>query len=84
MDAVSNLELFGYTASVIIAISLMMKDIVKLRWLNFAGCGMFVIYGMAISAWPVAAMNTSVCCINLYHLLKIYRAKHIEQQEAQL
>ncbi|MGI2260257.1 YgjV family protein [Shewanella sp. GXUN23E] len=72
MDTV---EIIGYAASVMVAISLMMKDIIWLRWLNFSGCTLFVIYGVAISAWPVAGMNAFVACINIYHLLKIYRAK---------
>ncbi|MCF1428712.1 MAG: uroporphyrinogen decarboxylase [Shewanella sp.] len=72
MDTV---EITGYAASVMVAISLMMKDIIWLRWLNFTGCTLFVIYGVAISAWPVAGMNAFVACINIYHLIKIYRAK---------
>jgi hypothetical protein len=34
-----------------------------------------VVYGVFISAWPVAGMNAFVACINIYHLTKIYRAK---------
>jgi hypothetical protein len=33
----SLLELFGYFASVLIAVSLMMSNIKKLRWINFFG-----------------------------------------------
>ncbi|BAJ03773.1 YgjV family protein [Shewanella violacea] len=71
----STIEIIGYFASVMVAISLMMKDIIWLRCLNFAGCSLFVIYGIYISAWPVAGMNAFVACINIYHLIKIYRTK---------
>ncbi|EDQ02654.1 YgjV family protein [Shewanella benthica] len=71
----STIEIIGYFASVMVAISLMMKDIIWLRCLNFAGCSLFVVYGIYISAWPVAGMNAFVACINIYHLIKIYRAK---------
>ncbi|WP_133408668.1 YgjV family protein [Parashewanella tropica] len=69
----SLVEFIGYSASVIVAVSLMMKNIVWLRVLNFIGCFLFVIYGTEIQAWPVAGMNAFVCCINVYHLVKLYR-----------
>ncbi|MBT1446415.1 YgjV family protein [Shewanella sp. JM162201] len=75
MEALNMTEIVGYMASVMVAISLMMKDIIWLRWLNFIGCSLFVVYGVAITAWPVAGMNAFVACINIYHLFKIYRAK---------
>ncbi|QSX29714.1 MULTISPECIES: YgjV family protein [Shewanella] len=75
MEALNLIEIIGYAASVMVAISLMMKDIIWLRWLNFVGCSLFVVYGVAITAWPVAGMNAFVACINIYHLIKIYRNK---------
>jgi hypothetical protein len=65
MENINIIEVLGYTASVMVAISLMMKDIVLLRWLNFIGCSFFVAYGYAIEAWPVAGMNAFVACINI-------------------
>lgn len=38
MENINIIEVLGYAASVMVAISLMMKDIVLLRWLNFIGC----------------------------------------------
>ncbi|WP_144211372.1 YgjV family protein [Shewanella donghaensis] len=74
MDAVNVVEIIGYAASVMVAISLMMKDIIWLRCLNFVGCSLFVVYGVQIEAWPVAGMNAFVAGINIFHLIKIYRA----------
>ena len=76
MEAINTIEIIGYAASVMVAISLMMKDIIKLRCLNFTGCTLFVIYGSSIEAWPVAGMNAFVACINIYHLLKLYRNRN--------
>ena len=53
MEAVNTIEIIAGFASVMVAISLMMKNIIWLRWLNFVGCTLFVIYAF-ISAWPVA------------------------------
>ncbi|KFZ36785.1 uroporphyrinogen decarboxylase [Shewanella mangrovi] len=75
MDALNTVELVGYSASLMVAISLMMKDIIWLRWLNFVGCVLFVIYGAAITAWPVAAMNAFVGVVNVIHLVRLYRYK---------
>ena len=75
MEAINAVEIIGYFASIMVAISLTMKNIIWLRWLNFVGCTLFVIYGVFISAWPVAGMNAFVAGINIYHLIKIYRAK---------
>ncbi|MCG9730321.1 uroporphyrinogen decarboxylase [Shewanella sp. Isolate13] len=79
MEAVNTIEIIGYSASVMVAISLMMKDIIWLRCLNFTGCALFVIYGASIEAWPVAGMNAFVACINVYHLLKLYRNRNNPQ-----
>ncbi|MBB1322884.1 MULTISPECIES: YgjV family protein [Shewanella] len=82
MENINIIEILGYVASVMVAISLMMKDIILLRWLNFTGCAFFVAYGYAIEAWPVAGMNAFVACINIYHLVKIYRNKGQQAQTA--
>ncbi len=69
-------EVIGHFASVMVAISLMMKNIVWLRCLNFVGCSLFVAYGLAIDATPVASMNAFVACINIYYLAKMYWANN--------
>lgn len=82
MEGINMVEILGYIASVMVAISLMMKDIILLRWLNFVGCALFATYGWMIEAWPVAGMNAFVACINIYHLVKIYRTKSQELNAA--
>jgi hypothetical protein len=67
------IELYGYLGSFIIAISLMMSDIRRLRWLNMLGAVVFSSYGFIISAWPVLVLNAFIALINLYHILALYR-----------
>ncbi|WP_220720488.1 hypothetical protein [Agarivorans litoreus] len=69
-------EWFGYLASVVVAISLTMNSIVKLRWLNMVGAALFSIYGFIIGAMPVALLNLFIVFANIYYLLGIYRSKH--------
>lgn len=66
-------ELIGYAASLLVAISLMMSAIVKLRIVNLIGAFTFSIYGMLIGSIPVAAMNGFIVLINIYYLVQIYR-----------
>ncbi len=70
-------EIIGYSASVFVAVSLMMTNIVKLRWINLTGCILFVVYGIIISAWPVALMNGFCVGINIFSLLKMSRKKKL-------
>ncbi len=76
MDSVI-LEYLGYAASVIIAISMTMSSILKFRWINFAGAALFSVYGILIDAWPVAALNFLIVCVDVYYLIGIYAKKEV-------
>jgi hypothetical protein len=67
-------EILGYTGSVLIAVSLMMKDVVRLRYYNMAGAAAFALYGLLISAWPVFLLNAFNAAINLYHVVALARS----------
>lgn len=71
----SVLEIIGYAASVITAVSLMMKNIRHLRRWNFIGAAVFSLYGALIGAWPVFAMNAFVACVDIYYLIRMNRNK---------
>ncbi|KAB0465392.1 YgjV family protein [Vibrio kanaloae] len=71
-------EILGYAASIMVAISLTMKDIVRLRVLNFIGCALFTTYGVMIDAWPVVATNGFIACVNIYFLAKMQKEKKTE------
>ena len=45
MFGIPAIEWVGYAASIMIAISLIMTNIVKLRIINSIGCILFAIYG---------------------------------------
>lgn len=71
MFSFEYIELVGYAASILIAISLTMTDIYKLRIINFLGCLMFVIYGLNLRVYPVALANSIIILINIYNLYKL-------------
>ncbi|WP_174329847.1 YgjV family protein [Vibrio tubiashii] len=77
-------EILGYAASIMVAISLTMKDIVRLRVLNFIGCALFTAYGLMIDAWPVVVTNGFIACVNVYFLAKMQSEKKASKLKAPL
>lgn len=63
-------EILGYVAMVLVALSFLLKDVIKLRVVNSLGCACFVAYGLLIDSIPVTGLNALVVCINLYYIFK--------------
>ena len=72
---ISLLEWIGYLSSILVAVSLTMSSIVKLRWYNLVGAGIFSFYGFAIGSLPVGLLNLFIVFANIYYLTKIYNRK---------
>ncbi len=75
MDTHFWLEMVGYLGSVLVAISLMMRALLRLRIINTLGCVVFVVYGILIHAYPVAILNGFVACVNVYYLTRMLAQK---------
>lgn len=71
MDTYLIYEIIGYIASVLIAVSLMMRAIIRLRIINMIGAATFCLYGLLIGSVPVAGMNGFIVLINIYYLSKM-------------
>lgn len=67
------IETIGYIASLLIAISLSMQSILRLRWINLIGAVFFSLYGWLIGAMPIFVVNGYIACMNTYFLWQIYR-----------
>lgn len=67
------IEWFGTFASVLVAISLTLKNIKRLRIVNLIGSLAFAIYGLLISAWPVFGLNAFIVLVNSYYLYVMAR-----------
>jgi hypothetical protein len=65
------IQLLGTVASVIVAISLTMKNIRWLRWVNLVGSALFATYGFLIQAWPVFGLNAFIVVINVVYLVQL-------------
>jgi len=52
-------------ASILIGVSMFMKDIVKLRFINLVGAILFTVYGFIIKSYPVAIVNLIISFTNI-------------------
>lgn len=67
------LELIGYVASILVALSLAMSSILKLRVISLFGAIAFTVYGILIGALPVALANLFIVFVNIYYLWTMRR-----------
>jgi len=77
MTQSSWLPLLGYAASALIATSLLMRSIVRLRIINLAGAATFSAYGFLIGAYPVGILNLMTATINVVQLIRLRRRREI-------
>lgn len=70
-------QIIGYSASVIIAISMMMNSFVKFRIINLIGATVFSTYGFLIGAIPVGCLNGLIMIVDIYYLYKIFSKKEV-------
>jgi len=75
MPDINWIEWIGYLGSALVALSLTMSSIVKLRWLNLGGSLIFSAYGYIIDATPVLAVNSLITLVNIFYLIKMYSKK---------
>jgi len=71
------IELIGYLASALVAVSLLTSNVLRLRVLNLAGAVVFVVYAALTGAWPVMAVNLFVAAIDLWYIISLKSKKDI-------
>ncbi len=69
------IEIVGYIASALIAASMAMNSILRLRLLGLIGAAIFSIYGLLIHSIPVFLLNGFVSAVHLYYILQIKNKK---------
>jgi len=68
----SYFQIVGYVGSILVALSLSMKNIRLLRRINLVGAFTFSTYGFLIGAMPVFILNGYIVLIDVYYLYKMY------------
>ncbi len=66
---------FGYLASFLLIVALLVSTDLKFRWFNTGGNVAFIIYAIILQAYPVLITNCILICINIIWLVKVYRRK---------
>lgn len=69
------IEWFGYSASFVVLLSLMMSSLLPLRILNSIGAVMFMLYGVFIGALPVFVLNAGIVGVNIFYIYKYLTCK---------
>ncbi|TXT64058.1 MAG: hypothetical protein BAJALOKI1v1_620009 [Promethearchaeota archaeon] len=62
------IEIIGYVGSIFVAISLMMKNILKLRIINMLGALFFMTYSLILMTYPIFIVNLIICIVDLYYV----------------
>ena len=65
------IELIGYIGSLLVALSLLMSNIKKLRTLNLLGSLSFTVYGFLTKTYPVMLVNLLISIINIWYLIQM-------------
>ncbi|MBK8783063.1 MAG: YgjV family protein [Anaerolineales bacterium] len=68
-------EIVGYMGSLLVALSLTMKSLQRLRIINMVGAFFFIAYGLLIGAFPIALLNGLTLCVNAYNLWRMLQQK---------
>ncbi|MBQ7828950.1 MAG: YgjV family protein [Clostridia bacterium] len=73
LNATVIYELIGYTASALVLVSFLMKDVRTIRLVNIFGAIFFVVYGVLTKTWATATMNVALIAVHSYFLIKMRR-----------
>lgn len=71
------IELVGYIGSALVAVSLLMSNVLRLRVINLAGSLIFVFYGIFLKAYAVAIANLFVVFVDIYYIYSLRSRKDI-------
>ena len=63
----------GIIGSALIALSMLMNNIWRLRWINLVGASTMALYGFAIDAPPVWALNLFITSVDVFYLVQLSR-----------
>ena len=71
MDSTSVIEAIGYAASLLVVVSLSMTSILRLRLIGLVGSLTFLVYAVAIEAYPIAITNVVIASIHGWYLWRL-------------
>lgn len=67
----------GYAGSLFVIISMMMTQMIKLRFFNSTGCVFSIIFCVLTLNMPVLILNASLLIINVFQIIRYFSTKRI-------
>lgn len=71
----NGVEFIGYLGSFLVAVSLSMQNVLRLRWINLFGAAFFTLYGWTLGAAPIYLVNGYIALIDIWSLWQFYRTR---------
>ena len=69
------MESIGYIAVIIMVYALFIRNILRTRWLNFAGGLLLAFYGITIGSYPLLILGLFCAAYNIYYVLWVKLGK---------
>ena len=73
---INLVDIIGYLASILVAISITIKGGFYFRIFNLSGAVCFFVYGLFTRAWPVVIINLYGVGVNIFYIFKEKTKKH--------
>ena len=79
MSSSMMIELIGYLGAVLIAISVLIPSVIRLRVFSLIGCIALLIYGVFIRSYPVVVLHSILTVVSIFHLIRLLATqRHFE------
>jgi hypothetical protein len=72
------LDLFGWTGSALLIVSLLQTRVLRFRLLNLAASVILVLFNALVAVWPMVGMNVATSAINIFFIARMLRDRHSE------
>lgn len=67
------IEIIGWLGSLLLVVSLLQAQMMRLRVLNLIAALVLVGYNAAVETWPMVGMNAAVAVIDVYFIIVLRR-----------
>jgi len=74
------LEVVGYVGSALIAVSMMMRSVLRLRVFNLAGAIILTVYASIIGAWPIVVLDGLITIVNTVQIARLLRERRTRSE----
>lgn len=70
------LDALGWGGSALLVFSLLQRRVIRFRAINLVAGAILIVFNLLIGVWPMVALNTVTCAINVWFLVQLTRQRH--------